>query len=195
MSERKQSTDERAARARHPSSPAAQANAARANAARANAAQANATDRPPVTFSPSDPLPERDGYGAMAAAVEKTLAALALPPTDAGMAALLRAYAIELDTAEARAQRFDKILARCERDRDPESWDALQAARGMLGARATLDRIGGRLHAGLDALRATPKARPALPPVLPGNASLTRLRLAAGTDVDAHASTSEPSAG
>jgi hypothetical protein len=125
--------------------------------------------------------------GPMSAAVSKTLAAAGSNPLDAGLSMLLVAYAAELDLAEERAERFDAILRKIERQDEPDAWEALAAARGQLAARTTLDRIGGRLHAGLDALRATPKARPMDPPRAPAASHLGRLRLAAGTDVEAGA--------
>lgn len=127
----------------------------------------------------------------MSAAVSKTLAAAGSNPLDAGLSMLLVAYAAELDLAEERAERFDAILRKIERQDEPDAWEALQAARGQLAARTTLDRIGGRLHAGLDALRATPKARPMDPPRAPAASHLGRLRLAAGTDVEGAAEQTE----
>jgi hypothetical protein len=122
--------------------------------------------------------------GPMEAAVAKTLAAAGSSPIDAGLEMLIRAYAAELDAAERRAARFDAVMSNLARQDEPDAWEALQAARGQLAARTTLDRIGGRLQSGLDALRATPKARPMDPPRAPAASHLGRLRLAAGTDVE-----------
>jgi hypothetical protein len=122
--------------------------------------------------------------GPMLSAVSKTLAAAGSNPLDAGLAMLIRAYAAELDMAEGRAARFDAVMAKLARLDEPDAWEALQAARGQLAARTTLDRIGGRLQSGLDALRATPKARPMDPPRAPMSSHLGRLRLAAGTDTE-----------
>src|SRR3954468_8018833 len=122
--------------------------------------------------------------GPMSAALSKTLAAAGSNPLDAGLSMLLVAYAAELDLAEERAERFDAVMRKIERQDEPDAWEALQAARGQLAARTTLDRIGGGPHAGLDALRATPKARPMDPPRAPAASHLGRLRLAAGTDVE-----------
>jgi hypothetical protein len=120
----------------------------------------------------------------LAPAVEKTIAALALPPSDAALAALVRAYAVEIDASFRRAERFDRLLDRIERQDEPEAYEALIIARGMLSSRAALDKIGARIQVGLDALRATPRARPVAPPRAPDTSPLGRLRLAAGTDVD-----------
>jgi hypothetical protein len=120
----------------------------------------------------------------MSAALSKTLAVAGSNPLDAGLSMLLVAYAAELDLAQERAERFDAVMRKLERQDEPDAWEALAAARGQLAARTTLDRIGGRLHAGLDALRATPKARPMDPPRAPAASHLGRLRLAAGTDVE-----------
>jgi hypothetical protein len=120
----------------------------------------------------------------MESAVAKTLAAAGSNPLDAGLRMLLTAYAAELDQADERAERFDAVMRKLERQDEPDAWEALQAARGQLAARTTLDRIGGRLQSGLDALRATPKARPMDPPRAPLASHLGRLRLAAGTSVD-----------
>ena len=120
----------------------------------------------------------------MEAAVAKTLAAAGSAPIDAGLAMLIAAYAAELDAAHLRAERFDAVMRKLERQDEPDAWEALSAARGQLAARTTLDRIGGRLQSGLDALRATPKARPMDPPRAPAASHLGRLRLAAGTDVE-----------
>ena len=120
----------------------------------------------------------------LAPAVTTTLAALDLPPSDAALAALVSAYAHEIDSSFARAERFERLLDRIEREDNPDAYEALIIARGLLSARAALDRIGSRLQVGLDALRATPRARPLAPPRAPDTSPLGRLRLAAGTDVD-----------
>ena len=125
-----------------------------------------------------DPIPT------VVPAVSKTLAALALPPSDAALAALVQLYARQLDAAEARDARWERLLSRIERDDAPDAYEALVIARGMLSARAACDKIGSRLQVGLDALRATPRARPMAPPRAPDTSPLGRLRLAAGTEVD-----------
>lgn len=122
--------------------------------------------------------------GTMAPAVEKTISALALPPSDAAQAALVRLFARQLDEAEARDARWERLLGRIERTDEPEAYEALVIARGMLSSRAALDKIGARMQVGLDALRATPRARPLAPPRAPDTSPLGRLRLAAGTEVD-----------
>lgn len=128
--------------------------------------------------SVGDPVPT------LAPAVTKTLAALALPPSDAALAALVSAYAHEIDASVSRAARFDRLLDKIERSDEPEAYEALMIARGLLSSRAALDKIGSRLQVGLDALRATPRARPMAPPRAPDASPLGRLRLAAGTEVD-----------
>ena len=120
----------------------------------------------------------------LSAAVAASLAALDLPATDVAQAALVALYADEIDATAARMARYDRLLDTLSRVDDPESYDALAIARGQLGARATLDRLGARLQTGLDALRATPRARPMSPPRALVGSPLGRLRLAAGTDVD-----------
>lgn len=117
-------------------------------------------------------------------AVATSLAALDLPPSDAALAALVRLYARQLDAAEARDARWERLLDKIERADDPDAYEALIIARGMLSTRATCDKIGSRLQIGLDALRATPRARPLAPPRAPDTSPLGRLRLAAGTEVD-----------
>ena len=117
-------------------------------------------------------------------AVSVTLGALELPDSDAGIAALVTLYAAQIDAATERDVRFDRLLDKLSRQADPESYDALVIARGMLGVRATVDKLGGRLQVGLDSLRATPRARPMEPPRAPVGSPLGRLRLAAGSDVD-----------
>ena len=121
----------------------------------------------------------RERSGPVAAAVSATLNALDLPATDRGIAALVTAYAAQIDAAAEREARFDRLFEKLSRAPDPESYDALMIARGMLGVRATLDKIGARLQIGLDALRATPRARPVQPPRTPSGSPLGRLRLAA----------------
>ncbi|HEY5880096.1 MAG TPA: hypothetical protein VIU11_14395 [Nakamurella sp.] len=116
--------------------------------------------------------------------MSKTLAVTGLDAIDAGLAALIRAFAHEIDANAEREVRWERIMRKLEREDDPESYDALMAARGQLASRATLDRIGGRLQSGLVELRATPRARPVAPPRAPSHSSLGRLRLAAGTDYD-----------
>ena len=125
-----------------------------------------------------------ESVGTMAPAVAKTLAALALPPSDAALAALVTAYAAEIDASVSRAARFDRLLDRIERADEPDAYEALVIARGLLSSRAALDKIGARIQTGLDALRATPRARPLAPPRAPDTSPLGRLRLAAGTEVD-----------
>ena len=122
--------------------------------------------------------------GPVAAAVAATLDALELPATDRGIAALVIAYAAQIDAAAQREQVFDRLLRKLSREDSPDVYDALVTAHGMLGVRATLDKIGGRLQTGLDSLRATPRARPLAPPRAPVGSPLGRLRLAAGTEVD-----------
>lgn len=117
-------------------------------------------------------------------ATETTLAALQLPDTDAALAALVRLYAAELDRAEERGRTFDRLFDKLSRRADPDVYEALSVARSMLSARTTLDRLGGRLHAGLAELRATPRSRPMLAPHAPTASPLGKLRLAAGTEVD-----------
>lgn len=128
--------------------------------------------------SVGDPVPT------LAPAVATSLAALDLPPSDAALAALVSAYAHEIDASVSRAARFDRLLDRIERADDPDAYEALIIARGLLSSRAALDKIGSRLQVGLDALRATPRARPMAPPRAPDTSPLGRLRLAAGTEVD-----------
>jgi hypothetical protein len=120
-------------------------------------------------------------------ATETTLAALQLPDSDAALAALVRLYAAELDRAEERGRQLDVVLGKLSRQREPDAYEALSIARSMLSARNTLDRLGGRLHAGLAELRATPRSRPMLAPHAPTASPLGRLRLAAGTEVDTQA--------
>ena len=117
-------------------------------------------------------------------AVSVTLGALELPDSDAGIAALVTLYAAQIDAATERDVRFDRLLDKLSRQADPESYDALVIARGMLGVRATVDKLGGRLQVGLDSLRATPRARPMEPPRAPAGSPLGRLRLAAGGSSD-----------
>lgn len=120
----------------------------------------------------------------MTVATEATLVALALPPCDRAQAALVLAYAREIDAADRRMVMFERLFEKISRYDEPDAYEALTAARGMLSARSTLDRVGSRLQTGLDALRATPRARPMPPPRAPMGSPLGRLRLAAGTEVD-----------
>ena len=122
--------------------------------------------------------------GPVAAAVVCTLDALDLPASDRGIAALVIAYAGQIDAAAERDEVFDRLLRKLSREQQPDLYDALVTAHGMLGVRATLDKLGGRLQTGLDSLRATPRARPVAPPRAPVGSPLGRLRLAAGTDVE-----------
>jgi len=117
--------------------------------------------------------------GPVSAAVAASLHALDLPATDQGLAAIAVAYAGEIDAAALRMERFDRLLTKLSRTHDPESYDALMIARGMLSSRATLDKLGARLQVGLDQLRATPRARPVQPPRAPAGSPLGVLRLAA----------------
>lgn len=123
--------------------------------------------------------------GPVTEAVTTTLGALDLPASDAAIAALTIAYAAELDAAAERERRLDRVLDRLSRSDEPDIFEALSIARGLLGVRATLDKLGGRLQTGLDSLRATPRARPVAPPRAPAGSPLGRLRIAAGTDLDA----------
>ena len=122
--------------------------------------------------------------GPVAEAVSATLDALEQPTSDRGIAALVIVYAAQIDAAAERDEHFDRLLRKLSRQDEPDVYDALVTAHGMLGVRATLDKIGGRLQTGLDSLRATPRARPMAPPRAPVGSPLGRLRLAAGTDVE-----------
>lgn len=122
--------------------------------------------------------------GPMYRATRTTLDALTLPASDSGLAALVLLYAAEVDRAEERGERFDRLFERIARQDDPDVYEALSVARSMLSARSTLDRLGGRLHSGFAELRATPRSRPLPTPQAPTGSALGRLRLAAGTDVD-----------
>lgn len=130
-------------------------------------------------------------HGPMHTAITETLGALDLPRSDSGLAALVLLYAAEIDRAEERGARFDRIFDRLSRQDDPDVYEALSIARGMLSNRSTLDRLGGRLHSGLTELRATPRSRPIPAPRAPAESALGKLRLAAGTDVDSALSTGE----
>lgn len=122
-------------------------------------------------------------YGPMRRAVEQTIDACALPATDVALGELCRAWADEIDVAEERSDRLDRVLSRLSRQRDPDMFEALVAARGLLSARATLDRLGGRLASGLTSLRATPASRPVEPPAAPKGSRLGQLRsIATGPD-------------
>ena len=130
---------------------------------------------------------ERPGpiTGPVTDAVSATLDALELPTTDRAIAALVATYARQIDAAEEREAHFARLFEKLSRRADPEAYDALVLARGMLGCRATLDRLGARLQTGLGSLRATPAARPVQPPRTPTGSPLGQLRLAAsgGDDV------------
>jgi hypothetical protein len=128
--------------------------------------------------------PSRSGRGPVAHAVASTLDALDLPASDRGIAALTIAYAAEIDAAAERGEHFDRLLRKLSRQYEPDIYDALVTAHGLLGVRATLDKLGGRLQTGLDSLRATPRARPVAPPRAPVGSPLGRLRAVAGTDVE-----------
>jgi hypothetical protein len=117
--------------------------------------------------------------GPVSAAVVATLAALDLPDTDRGLAAIVVAYAGEIDAAGKRMERLDRLLSKISRYEEPDAYEALTTLRGMLSSRATLDRLGARLQTGLDQLRATPRARPVQPPRAPAGSPLGVLRLAA----------------
>lgn len=117
--------------------------------------------------------------GSVSAAVAATVDALDLPPTDRGLAAIVAAYAAEIDAAGKRMERLDRLLGKISRYEEPDAYEALTTLRGMLSARATLDRLGARLQTGLDQLRATPRARPVQPPRAPAGSPLGVLRLAA----------------
>ena len=117
-------------------------------------------------------------------ATEETLGALDLPASDSGLAALVRLYAAELDRAEERVRAFDRLFDKISRYDEPDVYEALSVARGLLSARSTLDKLGGRYHGGMAELRATPRSRPVPAPKAPTGSPLGRLRLAAGTEVD-----------
>lgn len=129
-------------------------------------------------------MPRQEPPESARGATERSLLALDLPVSDLALAALVRLYAAELDRAEERGRHFDRLFEKISRRQDPDVYEALSIARGMLSARTTLDRLGGRLHAGLAELRATPRSRPVQPPRAPTGSPLGRLRLAAGTEVD-----------
>lgn len=127
----------------------------------------------------------------LAAALETSLAALQVDPVDEGLAALLRAYAREIDgaaIAEIRARELARTVLE-ESGGDPTAalYERVHALELALTRRQALDRIGARLHAGLVEILGTPRARasskPASPPAdQPVRGTLSRLRLASGAD-------------
>jgi hypothetical protein len=107
--------------------------------------------------------------------VDRTLAALAPEDLDAASAGLLRAYARELDAAEAVAASAAKILARVSRDADPDAYEALSALQAQLSRRQALVAIGKNYQALLKDMQALRTTRDRTAPVA-GTGALGRLR-------------------
>jgi hypothetical protein len=145
--------------------------------------------------------PDQQRPRGLLGALETSLAALELAPVDEALAALLRAYARELDgaaAAEIRARELARTVLE-ESGGDPTAalYERVHALELALTRRQALERIGARYRDGLVEILGTPRARgaksastpgagdgaaqPAGPPTGPAG-SLTRLRLASGDD-------------
>jgi hypothetical protein len=146
--------------------------------------------------------PEQQRPRGLLGALETSLAALELTPPDEALAALLRAYARELDgaaAAEIRARELARtVLDESGGDPTAALYERVRALELALTRRQALERIGARYHAGLVEILGTPRARGTKPAGSPAPAgpvsdpveaeptgpagSLTRLRLASGDD-------------
>jgi len=126
-------------------------------------------------------------------ALETSLAALQVQAVDEALAALLRAYARELDgaaIAEIRARELARtVLDESGGDPTAALYERVRALELALTRRQALDRIGARLHAGLVEILGTPRARGGTKPAGQDELAdagkgtrLARLRLASGAD-------------
>lgn len=119
--------------------------------------------------------------------VSASLDALTLDDEDQAAAELALVYATELDRAGIVRARADKaVRAVVEQGLDPDVYEMVTALRAKLSERECVDRIGRDLHALLNELGATPKARAAAgkksghggrqAPASAGKLALARLR-------------------
>lgn len=122
----------------------------------------------------------RDASGLIAPAVAESLAKLDLPLEDRAVSKLAELYAKELDVASAIAAKAEAVLRAVNKTGDVELMEAVTALRNRLTAKATLENIGPKLLAALEALGATPKARAATGrvKVTPGGGKLAAIRSA-----------------
>lgn len=111
-------------------------------------------------------------------AVETTVAALTANDLDVAAVELARLYARQLDGAAAARRAADKALAAAWASDDLALVEQVSALRAKLGERACIDRIGARLHALLESLQATPKARAGVKALPSQTGTLHRLRAA-----------------
>lgn len=126
--------------------------------------------------------------GRLSAALETSLAALDVQPRDQALAALLAAYARELDGADALAARARKVAEDVRREAPDSALDERVAAlEAAVSKRSALVQLGARFHAGLAEILGTPKARgvgkaPPEPKAPAVGSPLARLRLASGDE-------------
>lgn len=114
----------------------------------------------------------------MLQAVDTTIAALTANNLDVAAVELARVYARQLDQAAASRRAADKALRQAEASGDEALFEQVSALQAKLGERACVDRIGARLHALLESLQATPKARAGTKALPSQTGTLHRLRAA-----------------
>ncbi len=114
----------------------------------------------------------------MLQAVDTTIAALSGDDIDTAAVELARLYARQLDQTAAIRRAADKALAEAVASGDETLIEQVVALRAKLGEQACVDRIGARLHALLESLQATPKARGGVRPAPSKTGTLHRLRAA-----------------
>lgn len=132
--------------------------------------------------------------GRLSSALAATVQAIGPGDRDAGLVALLAAYARELDGADALAARARKV-AEDVREQAPDGAldERVRALETAVSKRSALVQIGSRFHAGLTELLATPKARgrsaksdgdepPAPSPAVDDGNPLHRMRLVSGDE-------------
>jgi hypothetical protein len=113
---------------------------------------------------PEDPHPE-----SLSAAVDQTIAALAIDPRDQAIAQLARMYAKRIDQARASSSAADRVLRAVQTAGDEDLAEMVSGLKAKLSEAVTLKDLGNRLEATLSALHATAAARskagtPAAPP-------------------------------
>jgi len=114
----------------------------------------------------------------MLQAVDATVNALTANDLDVAAVELARLYARQLDQTAATRRAADKALTTAWASGDEALIEQVSALRAKLGERACVDRIGARLHALLESLQATPKARAGTKALPSQTGTLHRLRAA-----------------
>lgn len=114
----------------------------------------------------------------MIEAVDITCSAIVSEDIDTAAIELAKVYAKQLDQAAIIRRQADKALQAAEESGDEALIEQVASLRAKVSEQGCIDRIGARLHALLESLQATPKARGGLKPAPSKTGTLHRLRAA-----------------